>query len=74
MQNGLSVENRGDVIVVTLPGTAFTATYHKPIDQPDLTLSAATLYPQADRETQVKFKAEAFAAAMNKARELGGIV
>jgi hypothetical protein len=36
-----------------------------------LALSAATLDPEADRETQFKFKAEAFAAAMNKARELG---
>jgi hypothetical protein len=70
----LSVENREDVIIVTWPGTAFAATYHKPDKQPIVRLLTSTLEPRANRETVFQFRAEAFAAAMNKARELGWIV
>jgi hypothetical protein len=73
MQNGLSVENRGDLIIVTQPGTEFSATYYKPDDQPDLMLSAATVDPQADRAAIYEFRADAFGAALRKARELGWI-
>ncbi len=74
MQSGLSVEVRGDLIIVTLPGTAFSATYQRQIGQPSLVLSAATTDPQADRQTIYQFRADAFTAAINKARELGWIV
>jgi hypothetical protein len=70
----LSVENREDVIIVTSPDTAFSATYHKPDKQPILRMLTCTLPPGAKREAIFQFRAVAFAAAMNKARELGWIV
>jgi hypothetical protein len=72
--NNVSVEHRGDLIIVTQAGTQFTATYHKPPGQPDLMLSVATTDPHADLEEIYQFRADAFAAALLKARELGWIV
>jgi hypothetical protein len=70
----LSVEIRGDHIVVSRPGTAFSVIYSKPDNEPIVRVLSATWEPGADRETLFQFRAEAFATAMNKARELGWIV
>jgi hypothetical protein len=74
MSEGLFVECRDGEVVVTLPGTAFSARYHKPDGDPILRVLAATDDPKADRQTIFIFRAQAFAAAMNKAREMGRIV
>jgi hypothetical protein len=70
----LAVELQVDEILVTRPSTAFSARYHKPDRDPILRLLAATAEFDADRQAIVMFRAEAYAAAMNKARELGWIV
>jgi hypothetical protein len=74
MQNGISVENRGDLIIVTHPGTYFSATYGKGDVHPEILLLAATTDPTSEPETIYQFRADALGAAMNKARELGWIV
>jgi hypothetical protein len=74
MSSELIVELRGDHIVVTRPGTDFSATFRKPGTERIVRLLTATLEPGADRGTIFQFRAQAFAAATNKARELGWIV
>ena len=74
MRNGFSVKHRWNQIVVTRSGTQFSAIYHKPDDQPNLVLLTDSIEPSSDRATIVKFRTDAFAAAMRKARELGWIV
>ena len=74
MQSDLSVEVRGDLIIVTQPGRTFSATYGKSKDEPNVILLAATEGRDAERQAIQKFKADAFIAATNKARELGWIV
>jgi hypothetical protein len=71
MPEDLKVEDQQGEILVTIPGTAFSARYHKPDRQPILRLLTATVEPTANRDTVFKFRAEAFAAAMLKARKLG---
>ncbi len=44
---------------MTWPGTAFSATYHKPDKQPILRVLTATLEPGANREAIFQFRAEA---------------
>ncbi len=73
MEGDLSIEVRGDLIIVTRPGSEFSATYNKPDRDSILRLLAATADPNADREAIFHFRANAFGAAMNKARELGWI-
>ena len=74
MDTPLTVEHQDGEILVTRSGTAFSARYHKPDGDPILRLLAATVDPEADREAIFRFRATAFAAAMNRARELGWIV
>ena len=74
MEDALKVEYLEGEIFVTRPGTAFSARYHKPDRDPILRLLAATVDPNADREAIFIFRAQAFAAATNKARELGWVV
>jgi hypothetical protein len=74
MSGELSVEVRGDHIVVSRPGTSFSVIYSKPDNEPVLRVLSATWEPGADRQTLFVFRATAFAVAMNKARELGWIV
>jgi hypothetical protein len=69
-----TAELSGDQIIVSQRGTQFQAAYIKLEGQPDLVLLAETMDPDADQETQFRFRADAFAAAMNKARELGWTV
>ena len=71
---GLSVEVQEDEILVTRPGTGFSARYHKPDTDSIFRLLAATIDPSADREAVFLFRADAFIAATKKARELGWIV
>ena len=70
-----SVEQRGDLIIVTLPGTGFSATYSR-VDghPPGISLQGATTDPAADLSEIYQFRADAFAAATQKARLLGWIV
>jgi hypothetical protein len=70
----LRVELRGDLIIVTKPGTSFSATYGKAREEPNLVLLAATEGRDAEREVLSKFRADAFTAATRKARELEWIV
>jgi hypothetical protein len=71
MSRELTVELKGDHIVVTRPGTAFSATYHKPDKQPILRVLTSTLELDAKRAAIFQFRAEAYAVATLKARELG---
>jgi hypothetical protein len=64
----------GDIIV-DLPGTSYTVTYHKPAVSPKL---LATYLPAKDDArselTQAEFLARAWRLANDRARELGWIV
>ncbi len=64
----------GDLIIVTQSGTTFSATYGKSKDEPNVNLLAATEGRDAERQALNQFRADAFGAATNKARELGWIV
>jgi hypothetical protein len=74
MHNPLSVEVRGELIVVTQPDATFAATYGKAWDEPKKVLLAVTEGHGAEQEAISKFRAEAFEAAFRTARELGWIV
>jgi hypothetical protein len=74
MRDPLSIEVRGDLMIVTQPGTSFSATYGKAKDEPNVVLLAATEGRDAEQEALSKFRADAFIAATQKARELGWIV
>ena len=62
------IEVHGDDLVVSLLNGKFKATYYKPAGRPNLILRERT---KTDDEALV---AEAFQAAVAKARELGWIV
>ena len=62
------IEVRAVDLAVSLPNGKFKATYYKPPGRPNLILRERT---KTDDEALV---AEAFLAAVAKARELGGIV
>jgi hypothetical protein len=69
MDGGVEVEARGDLlIVVSEPASQFVAIYVKPKERPQLTLMRRT--PTSDNV----LLAQAFQAAVAKARELGWIV
>jgi hypothetical protein len=66
---------RGGDIIVDLPGTSYTVTYHKPALSPQLL--AAYLPGENDprtKLTQAEFLARAWRLANEKARELDWIV
>jgi hypothetical protein len=71
MQNRLIVEVRGEVIIITKQGTSFSATYGKERGSPNICLLAATIDHNASRKVAYEFRADAFEAALRKARELG---
>ena len=64
-----------DEILITLPGTNYTVTYHKPASSPGL---LAKNFPTKDDSrvpmTQAEFLERAWKLANDKARELGWIV
>jgi hypothetical protein len=69
---GLSVEVQNDEILVTRPGTGFSARYHKPDRDKILRLLAATVDPSADQEAVFLFRADAFIAATNRRANCAG--
>jgi hypothetical protein len=70
----LKVEVRGGDIVITLPGTKFMVTYYKPKDVPEL-MSKPDWTDDPDASVTLgAFRARAYIAANDKARELGWIV
>jgi hypothetical protein len=69
----VEVEVKGSKIIVTRPGTRFSATYQKPAGQPQLRMLTSTA-ERVDKDTIYRFRAEAFQAALKKARELSWIV
>jgi hypothetical protein len=73
MRDRLSVLVEDKLIIVTRPGTSFSATYGLEKDAPNLTVREAEMEPNVDKEAFFKFRAEAFKAATRKARKLGWI-
>ena len=63
----LRIEVRDDEIIVTQPGSNFSAVYYKPRDEPQLIAKGT---PSGN----YRFLARAWKAANDKARELGWIV
>ena len=74
MWEKLSVEVQGKRIVVTMPGTYFAVTYEKRPDTPNLVLTYSWVDPSTTSPATSQFRARAFHAAVDKARELGWIV
>ena len=70
----IQLDVRGGDIIVDLPGTDYTVTYHKPAVSPQL---LAVYTPAKDdartQLTQAEFLARAWRLANDKARELGWI-
>ena len=68
----IHLDVRGGDIIVDLPGTSYTVTYHKPVVSPQL---LATYVPAKDDPraelTQADFLARAWRLANDMARELG---
>jgi hypothetical protein len=69
----LHVEIEDDEIVVTKPGTRYLLAYRKLIDQPRLVLTRSWMGPTITAPGISEFRAKAFQAAVQKARELGWI-
>jgi hypothetical protein len=70
----IQLDVRGDDIIVDLPGTSYTVTYHKPVVATQLL--AACLHTKDDvrtRLTQAEFLARAWRLANDKAREMSWI-
>jgi hypothetical protein len=59
MRNRILVETRGELIIVTHPGTDFSATYGKTEANPGLLLLAATTHATSEAETIYQFRADA---------------
>jgi hypothetical protein len=72
--HGLHVEVQQGGLIVSLPGTYYTVTYHKPGKSPQL---VAKSYPRKDNPrsalTSGEFLVQAWKLANDKARELGWI-
>lgn len=74
MWEPLSVEVRGKSITVMMPGTDFAVTYKKRLDAPNLILTQTWVGHATTSPAVSQFRARAFQAAVDKARELGWIV
>jgi hypothetical protein len=59
MNRALSVTSRGDLIIITHPGTEFSATYGAGNGKPGILLLSATTDQQAEPETIYQFRADA---------------
>ena len=70
----LHVELLGDEIVVTKPGTEFMTAYRKRPDSPTLNLTRSWVDPHTTSPAIAEFRAQAYQAAVSKARVLGWIV
>jgi len=70
----IRLDVRGGDIIVDLPGTNYTVTYHKPAVSPQLLVVYLPAKDDArTRLTQAEFLARAWRLANDKARELGWI-
>ena len=70
----LHVKFDGHEIIVTRPGTDMMTAYRKAADRPNLVLTRSWLDPHVMSPEISEFRAHAFQAANDKARELGWIV
>ena len=71
----IHLDVRGGDIIVDLPGTCYTVTYHKPAVSPQLLATYQSAKDDDRTEiTQAQFLARAWRLANDKARELGWIV
>jgi hypothetical protein len=70
----LHVKFDGKEIIVTKPGTDFMLAYRKRPDSPTLDLTRSWVDPHIMSPEITEFRAQAFQAAVSKARELGWIV
>jgi hypothetical protein len=66
----------GNAITVSTAevGTSYSVTYEKLPDQPQLLMTHSWLAPHITTPSVAEFRAKAFHAAVDKARELGWIV
>ena len=71
--DALSVELKGQSIVITMPGTDCAVTYQKDPDAPHLIMTQSWLPASVTSPSAAAFRAQAFRAALRKARELGWI-
>ena len=69
----LNVVVDGTSITVTMPGTDFAVTYQKRFANPHLVLTRSWVAGSVDSPAISEFRARAFHAAVDKARELGWI-
>jgi hypothetical protein len=69
----LSVMAEGTRLTIKLPGTDFWVIYQKQFGNPHLVLIESWLDAHVTSPTIAEFRARAFQAAVNKARELGWI-
>ena len=70
----LHVKFDGKEIIITRPGTDMMTAYRKAPDRPNLVLTRSWLDPHVMSPEISEFRAQAFQAAVSKARELGWIV
>ena len=70
----LMVKFDGEDIIVTKPGTDFMLAYRKRPESPTLKLTRSWVDPHTVSLPIREFRAQAFQAAVSKARELGWIV
>ena len=70
----IEVKFDGKEIIVTRPGTDMMTAYRKAPDRPNLILTRSWLDPTVMSPEISEFRADAFQAAVAKARELGWIV
>jgi hypothetical protein len=70
----LHVKFDGHEIIVTRPGTDMMIAYRKAPDRPNLVLTRSWVDPHVMSPEITEFRAQAFPAAVSKARELGWIV
>jgi hypothetical protein len=64
----------GNEIVVTKPGTLLLLAYQKSVDEPRLVLTRSSISRTLSTTAITEFRAQAFQAAVAKARELGWVV
>jgi hypothetical protein len=69
----LDINFDGDEIIVTRPGTDMMTAYRKAVDMPNLILTRNWVEPTVSSPAISEFRAHAFQAAVDKARELGWI-
>jgi hypothetical protein len=70
----LHVKFDGHEIIVTRPGTNMMTAYRKRPESPNLVLTRSWEQPTVTSPEISEFRAQAFQAAVSKARELGWIV